>query len=375
MTTIPSTLYSSSSPQLPPSLPTSPENRLKLAIDSKNTKNIRAALVQTKAGDTEISALLITTLTSKDNGLNSETKLALCDYLQGNGFDFEEPLQRGKTLAEIARENEDDGLIKILEHNSKAITQTDPLQGVNKAITRATIVAGAVAIPPSILDKAVAEKSSGISPSILKGVQSGVTQLYKQPFEFFKGKFYGPMAGVYLATYGTANVTEAMCNNLGLDPTWYKLGLSSAANILFSNFRDSFYTQISGKGSIRPTPILSKILYAKRDCLTIGAGFTLPNYVAQYLKNQYHFSEKSAVYAGQLATPLVMQFIITPVHLLALDLYNNPVTTLKNRFFRIQQQYPAATMARMGRSLSVYSIGGLLNDKLKQVLIPTQPNI
>jgi len=71
---------------------------------------------------------------------------------------------------------------------------------------------------------------------------------------------------------------------------------------------------------------------------------------------------------AQLLCPLFIQLIGTPLHLSALDINNNPNSTLTERITRIKSIYPSTLALRMLRFLPAYGIGGIVNIKLRKYL-------
>eukprot|EP00415_Alexandrium_ostenfeldii_P003102 UN3102 len=61
-----------------------------------------------------------------------------------------------------------------------------------------------------------------------------------------------------------------------------------------------------------------------------------------------------------------MQVVITPIHLLGLNLYNTPVATTSARLQAVAKTYPEATGVRMFRFFWAYGVGGLVNKSLNQ---------
>ena len=65
-----------------------------------------------------------------------------------------------------------------------------------------------------------------------------------------------------------------------------------------------------------------------------------------------------------MLSPIGMQIVLTPLHLLALNLYNQPGATPGERAKAVGSVLPGSTVARMGRFGCAYGIGGLLNTSL-----------
>lgn len=64
---------------------------------------------------------------------------------------------------------------------------------------------------------------------------------------------------------------------------------------------------------------------------------------------------------GQLLCPLLVQLVVTPLHLLGLDIYNREGIPFGKRALRVWEQYPKTAGMRMIRFLPAYGIGGVVN--------------
>merc|ERR1712217_406940 len=83
-------------------------------------------------------------------------------------------------------------------------------------------------------------------------------------------------------------------------------------------------------------------------------------------KSNTEIGAQTAEKIAQLATPCAMQVVITPIHLLGLNLYNLPSATTAERFRSVASTYPEATGVRMLRFLWAYGVSGLVNKDLTQ---------
>ena len=72
-------------------------------------------------------------------------------------------------------------------------------------------------------------------------------------------------------------------------------------------------------------------LFAARDMMTIFTSFSVPSHVAAELKNRKLVDDRNAHTVAQLACPMAVQLVSTPLHLLGLDLYNRPKQTVGSR--------------------------------------------
>ena len=114
-----------------------------------------------------------------------------------------------------------------------------------------------------------------------------------------------------------------------------------------------------------PMSVKSLGLFAVRDSMTIFASFTLPPIVSEKLQS-FGVPQGTADVSSQLFSPCAMQFISTPLHLIGLDLYNNPNTSNASRISFVTQEYLKTAFARIGRILPAFGIGGVLNKELRE---------
>jgi len=73
-------------------------------------------------------------------------------------------------------------------------------------------------------------------------------------------------------------------------------------------------------------------------------------------------SERKGFAIAQLISPLAVQVLVTPLHLLGLDLYNREGLKLMERLKHVKVLYPHALALRMIRFLPAYGIGGVINN-------------
>ncbi len=84
------------------------------------------------------------------------------------------------------------------------------------------------------------------------------------------------------------------------------------------------------------------------------------------MKKKTGISKKWCRFGVQLVTPLAVQIVTVPMHLVALDLYNNPTNPYRVAFVR--REYVKTLLARWGRILPAFSIGGNINYQMQDVL-------
>lgn len=162
-----------------------------------------------------------------------------------------------------------------------------------------------------------------------------------------------------VAWYALLVMRYAICNRV----------ICMQANVGLSVAKDRAFTRMFGKGSAKPLPIPSYMLFGARDSLTILAGFSLPPIISkEFIQPVFHIPKKTADVISQLTVPCVMQFISTPLHLLGLHLYNYRQSDGASRLANIRHFYWGTAFARIGRIFPAFGIGGVVNRQLRETL-------
>ncbi|KAJ3183581.1 hypothetical protein HDU85_002010 [Gaertneriomyces sp. JEL0708] len=240
-------------------------------------------------------------------------------------------------------------------------------------------VTAALLVSPfiKIIDASIFANASG-RQALVPAIASGLKDLLFRPAYFFKQLPFICVLGVYSATYCVANVVQAVCDHqLHVDWFWPKFIASSITNVSASVAKDAYFTRAFAKIpspgmtiSNRPVPVVSNVLYATRDSVTIFASFNLPPIVAQHLHRSMGVSQPTADTFAQLFTPCAVQFATAPLHLVGMDLYNRPntasITTWPDRIAFVRREYVKTALARCGRIFPAYGIGGVANKALRE---------
>jgi hypothetical protein len=215
----------------------------------------------------------------------------------------------------------------------------------------------------------VTEKSADSSKSVFKAALSNVASLFKKPGVFLSKPTFRFVCLVYSSTYITANTVMTMCEFAKKDPTFYKLTLTTSVNMTLGILKDRYFAQIFSGRPPEPFPIPSWGLFVLRDSMTMAAGFTLPSVVSSHLQlNNVFSSKKVSDTVAQITVPMIAQIFLTPIHLLALDLYMEKKSTNAERLKRIVGNAPETIAIRMGRVLFAYGIAGVFNTGLRTKL-------
>ena len=228
----------------------------------------------------------------------------------------------------------------------------------------ATISALTVAPAISIVDKAIVSNASGLEP-LVPCLINGVKTLFSNPVYFCKQPSFLFIWGVYSGTYIVANNIDALCERSARSSFYPKFVGSSVANVTLSVLKDKAFARMFGTGSPLPMPISSMGLFATRDSMTILASFSLPDIVSKRFLQPAGIGRPSADAMAQLVTPVSMQILSTPLHLLGLDLYNRQAATTAERRVFIGREYVKTVLARMARILPAFGVGGVVNKQIR----------
>ena len=256
---------------------------------------------------------------------------------------------------------------------SAAETSAIPLVA-DIAVDIGAACAAAFSVSPFIMtiDKAIVEASAGTT-SLGRAMLRGVGSLLLRPHRVLLSPSYWMVAGVYGCTYGAANLIDSVCERT-LDPAHEhsskihggaKLVGTTAANMGSGIAKDIMFAKMFGaSGASGPVPRATTGLFALRDVCTIGAAFTIPNPLASLFVTTNAVPEKYAREVAQFASPVMMQVVCAPLHLLALDFYNVREISLSQRFTNVSAVLPPTFLVRMIRQLPAFGIGGVMNTSL-----------
>lgn len=218
------------------------------------------------------------------------------------------------------------------------------------------------------VDVAVVENAAGrntLRQSILRSMNSIVFSpgMYVRSFEFRW------ISGIYFSTYVANNLVELFCGQKGTSTVLPKLIFVTLANMLTTMWKDAaFAPRFGGKIGER-VGIPTHLVWTLRNVLTIAAAFEVPALLAARLRRA-GLSAGVSANLSQFLSPILGQVILTPIHLLGLDLFNFPKAGWLDKARRIKGLYKYNTLVRMVRMGGAYGIGGVTNNFLQRNLIP-----
>lgn len=72
---------------------------------------------------------------------------------------------------------------------------------------------------------------------------------------------------------------------------------------------------------------------------------------------------------AQFVAPAAMQILSTPMHLLGLDFYNRTGLPFRERWALVRRAWATSCLARMGRIVPAFGVGGVVNTGLRRNLM------
>lgn len=202
---------------------------------------------------------------------------------------------------------------------------------------------------------------------------------------------------LYSTTYLTANAIDTVTSTVRnqpfstVTPGTAKFLTTTSVNMAICVYKDARFAKIFGASSpqsssndpakaaasaaataAKKIPKISYSLFCLRDSVTIFASFNVPALIAPSIPDSIASTPGMKAAMAQFASPALMQFVSTPMHLLGLDLYNRqPPGGLgwRERLARIRRDYIPSSFARMGKIVPAYGVGGVVNVRMRAALM------
>lgn len=173
-----------------------------------------------------------------------------------------------------------------------------------------------------VVDRSIIEYTSG-KGGLWGLAKDNLLTIFKSPVSFFSGFSFRWMYFVYSLTYITSNLSEYINLSPDIPQNIQKLLMVFLVNTTTSLIKDKKFAVKYGQ-VVKPFPTVSLGLFFIRDLIAMASAFTLPTPIGKELVKYIKISEENGIRIAQLATPPVLQLFLTPIHLIALDLYNRP---------------------------------------------------
>ncbi|KAF2489522.1 hypothetical protein BU16DRAFT_183935 [Lophium mytilinum] len=246
-------------------------------------------------------------------------------------------------------------------------------------VTAASAAGFLVAPVITIIDRGIIENASGRN-TLGGSLKSSFVELLFRPQRFVFSKPFALIFSLYFGTYMAANSIDSASSTMRAQSASTvtaglpKFAATSTSNLALCLYKDSRFTQMFGAANStpRPVPTATFALFALRDSLTIFASFNLPPLVAPHLSRYMGDSLQkyiSSASAAQIITPAALQVVSTPLHLLGLDLYNRERAEWRERAVKVTKDWAKSCLARMGRIVPAFGIGGVVNTRVRSGLM------
>ena len=182
---------------------------------------------------------------------------------------------------------------------------------------------------------------------------------------------------VYFGTYAVANLSELLLDVTKIknddERKTYKVSAASVANVSLLMWRDAVFAREFGGGKPKPSiPLQNLGLFGVRDTATMYATFYMAPKAAEYLVKNHGIEQNTSELGCALAIPMVAQIITAPIHIHAMDYYNNPTATGTQRMAAVSSQFNSVAFARSFRILPAFGIGSFSNNKFRELFIQQQ---
>jgi len=225
----------------------------------------------------------------------------------------------------------------------------------------------------SIIDKCIVQDISS-SGKFMSAMKEAAKEMVFKPKTFFSGLSFRLTVIVYFGTYAVANLSEMFLDMKQIqnyeERKGYKVAASAVANIGLLAWRDSVFAREFGSGKPKgATPMRTIGLFAARDAATMYSTFYAAPKASDYLINEYGMEKYSTEFAMALAIPVFTQIVTAPLHIHAMDYYNNPGTSTAARFNAIRQEFSTVSFARGFRILPAFGIGSFSNNRFREYMI------
>jgi hypothetical protein len=175
------------------------------------------------------------------------------------------------------------------------------------------------------------------------------------------------MTFVYGGTYLVANEVQVACTLQGIDYFAPTAAAASAFNIAAIAWKDYwFYAMFTPGGAPKALPLPSYGLMALRDGLTITSSFVFKAQLQEHLERAHGMAHRTADLAASLTVPLAVQFLSTPLHVLAMDLAKRPGASAASRLAAVASGYTSVLAGRLLRIMPAFGLGSYINDVVKE---------
>mmetsp|Transcript_47505 Transcript_47505/g.112987 ORF Transcript_47505/g.112987 Transcript_47505/m.112987 type:complete len:341 (-) Transcript_47505:248-1270(-) len=167
---------------------------------------------------------------------------------------------------------------------------------------------------------------------------------------------------LFAGTYGMANSTRSVCDELRWPPALYVWLFTTTVNCVIMCLKDAYLTG----GNIVP-PQAAVVAWVARDLVFSLVVFVIPEPLSKFLtsrgvKTIAGFQTQDAV---QILLPLPLQLFTTPLHFLGVSLVASPQLPASFHLAAAFREFRLRVGIRCARVLVPYCFGAVANRKLR----------
>ncbi|KAH7075946.1 hypothetical protein BKA63DRAFT_311309 [Paraphoma chrysanthemicola] len=244
------------------------------------------------------------------------------------------------------------------------------------------------------IDRAVVENAASCKHPLLSTLKTHMLSSFRHPRLFFAAKPFFYVWTLYAATYTTANTVDSVAKTFTTKADQVLVSSvtfisTCVVNVPLGVWKDVRFVQLYGRPKHESmTPAIAKAAanstkststqatkvprivgatFLFRDAITIFGSVNLPPMLSPLLADSYFANPALKMAALQLSVPILSQVVATPVHLLALDLYNNPQKEgSASRSARMRRSLVPTTAMRCSRIVPAFGAGLVANTELRE---------
>eukprot|EP01046_Picozoa_sp_COSAG06_P043889 COSAG06_NODE_5822_length_3257_cov_1.176377_4_plen_265_part_00 len=237
--------------------------------------------------------------------------------------------------------------------------RSGPPAALSAGVDVGAAVTASLAVSPFIMtiDAAIVGAAAG-RHTLGGAIARGTAETLRRPWGLMRNPGYWMVASVYAATYATANLIDSVSARREVSPAVHGTTKLLAKDVAFARMYGA------AKGGRMPPVTVA--LFGARDLLTVASAYTIPPILAAALERGGggNFTQQQAEASAQLIAPVAMQVVCAPVHLLALNCYNVPVSSVAQRAAAVAHTAPQTIVAYAVRMAPSFGIGVVMNSSL-----------
>ena len=248
--------------------------------------------------------------------------------------------------------------------------RSGPPAALSAGVDVGAAVTASLAVSPFIMtiDAAIVGAAAG-RHTLGGAIARGTAETLRRPWGLMRNPGYWMVASVYAATYATANLIDSVSARREVSPAVHgttKLLGTTAINTTACIAKDVAFARMYGAAKGGRMPPVTVALFGARDLLTVASAYTIPPILAAALERGGggNFTQQQAEASAQLIAPVAMQVVCAPVHLLALNCYNVPVSSVAQRAAAVAHTAPQTIVAYAVRMAPSFGIGVVMNSSL-----------